>query len=286
MLRFLVKLCKGMLIGMSVVIPGVSGGSMAVSMGIYDQIIDFTTARRDSRKKGVGLLPFGIGIILGVLVFAFFIERMFARFPLQTAFLFVGMILGAMPMLLMRVRGQAFRVSHAILLLSTITIMVLMPIASKNAGLALTLLPDAKHALIALLLGFAAAATLIVPGVSGSMLLILLGYYEPVLQYVNAFSLSVLQLDFASMGNSVIILMPFAIGALLGVVVMSRLIKLLLRRYPCATYYAIMGLVLASPFAVLWQQSFRGIQVLDGIVCVALLAVGFFIAMLLGRGEQ
>lgn len=285
-MRLLIKILKGLLIGISVVIPGVSGGSMAVSMGIYDQLIDFFTASRGSRKRGFSLLPYGIGLLLGIAIFSYFIELMFAAFPLQTAFLFVGLILGAVPMLFKQVRGERFRWSHAVLLLSTAALMVLLPIASGNTETALKLLPEPLYALLALGLGVIAAATMVVPGVSGSMLLILLGYYEPVLHYVNSFTSALLRLQLDVMLQSLIILAPFALGALLGIIVMSRAIRGLLKRFPFATYYAIIGLVIASPFTVLYQQTFTGGSVPGYIACALLMAAGFFAAVLLGKGES
>ena len=283
-MRFIIKLFKGALIGISVVIPGVSGGSMAMSMGIYDSIIDFVTARKGTIRQGRFLLPYAMGVLAGVAVFSYFIEMMFAAFPLQTACAFVGMILGALPMLLRQVQGRRFGGTHALLLLGTAALMVLLPIASRHAGEVGALQSTALYALLSFGLGFIAAATMVVPGVSGSMLLILLGYYEPMLQYVNGFTAALLRLDGTVMLDRAVILAPFALGVVLGIICMARVIRALLRRFPYSTYYAIMGLVLASPFAVLYHQNLAGISAGGWILGVVVAAAGFLLATLLGRG--
>lgn len=285
-MRFFVKVLKGILIGISVVIPGVSGGSMAVAMGIYDQLIEFTTVSRAARARVRVLLPYLIGIFVGVAGFAYLIERLFEAYPLQTAFAFVGMILGALPMLVKKVRGERFRLSHAAILIGTIALMVMLPVASRQAGVTFALNQTWGHAALAMGLGFVAAATMVIPGVSGSMLLILLGYYEPMLQYVNAFTRALLRFDIASMFSGAAILMPFTVGVALGAVIMARGIKTMLRRFPCATYYGIIGLVASSPFAVLYQQSFAGVTFFVGAACAVLLAAGFLFSIFLGKGEQ
>lgn len=284
-MRFLVKVLKGVLIGISVVIPGVSGGSMAMSMGIYDQLIEVITIGKGTRGKLGSILPYGLGVLLGVALFAYFIEIMFSRFPLPTTCLFIGMILGALPMLLKQVRGERFTIRHGFVLLCTMAIMILLPIAGSQAGKQFTLSPSLPHALLATGLGLIGAATMIVPGVSGSMVLMLLGYYTPVLQQVNAFTTSLLRLNMPGMLESLAILGPFCLGVLAGMVLMARLVRALLRRFPCATYYGIIGLVLASPFAVLYQQQLSGVSTGSWLIGAGLAAAGFFVATLLGKGE-
>ncbi len=285
-MRFLLKLLKGALIGIAVVIPGVSGGSMAMSMGIYTQIIDFFSASKGAWKHGRVLLPYGIGVLIGVGLFSYFIELMFQMFPLQTACAFVGMIVGALPMLLRKVKGTPFRLTHLLLMLSTAAIIVTMTVVSQQSGSASTLYSTAPHAILALGLGFVSAATMTVPGLSGSMLLILLGYFEPMLQYVNGFTGALFRLDFPALLERSIILIPFILGVIIGIICMARLVRVLLKRYPLATYYGIIGLVLASPFTVFYQQRFMQADFTTLLLGILFIGAGFLLAMLLGGGKD
>lgn len=285
-MRFLLKLLKGALIGIAVVIPGVSGGSMAMSMGIYNQIIDFFSGGKGAKAHGRILLPYGIGVLIGVGIFSYLIELMFASFPLQTACAFVGMILGALPMLLKKVKGKPFRATHLLLMLGTAAIIITMTIKSQSMGTAFTLSPTLPYALLALGLGFVSAATMTVPGLSGSMLLILLGYFEPMLQYVNGFTGALFRLDFTALLERSIVLLPFSLGVVLGIICMARLVRVLLKRYPLSTYYGIIGLVLASPFTVFYQQQLST-ATLGGLLSGLLfIGAGFLLAMLLGGRDE
>lgn len=281
-MRFLLKLLKGALIGIAVVIPGVSGGSMAMSMGIYTQIIDFFSAGKGASKHGRVLLPYGIGVLIGVGVFSYFIDLMFQLFPLQTACAFVGMIVGALPMLLRKVKGTPFRFTHLLLMLGTAAVIVTLTVVSQQSGSASTLTPTVPHALLALGLGFVSAATMTVPGLSGSMLLILLGYFEPMLQYVNGFTGALFRLDFPALFERAVILIPFTLGVVVGIICMARLVRILLRRYPLSTYYGIIGLVLASPFTVFYQQRFMQANAGTLLSGILFIGAGFLLAMLLG----
>lgn len=276
-----------MLIGVALIVPGVSGGTIAISMGIYDQIIDVITLGKATLKKAWALLPYAVGGLIGVAVLSYFLEKLLKAYPLETTACFVGMILGALPMLIKKVREQPFRLSHAIVLFSISALMILLPILGKHAGSGGSVQLEAafKNAPLLLLIGVVAAATLIVPGVSGSMILMLLGYYEPLLSYVNTFVSALLHLDFAAMGSTLIILVPFGIGMLGGVIILARIVKALFRRFPYGSYYAIIGLVIASPFGVLYQQSYDSAGILTIFVCAALAAGGFLMATVLGKGD-
>ncbi len=284
-MRLFRKLIKGCLIGISVIVPGVSGGSMAMSMGIYDQLITFSMAKsKASLKQGKALIPYAIGIIIGVLAFSFVIELCLSYFPIPTIGAFVGMILGALPMLFQNVRGHKLMPRHVLLLLFTMGLLIVMPILSSVRGSGYPLSPTFPHALLCVLLGFMAASTMVVPGVSGSMMLLLVGCYDSVLGYLNAFTLSLLQFRWDSMFTALIIIFPFALGAIAGIVATSRLIKTLLSRYPLSTYYGIIGLVLASPFAVIYQHS-AALAATDILLLVLFAAGGFALAYWLSKGE-
>ncbi|MDR1619647.1 MAG: DUF368 domain-containing protein [Clostridiales bacterium] len=284
--RLVLKVIKGMLIGVSVVIPGVSGGSIAMSVGIYDQLIDFLTISKGTKKKALFLLPYMTGTAIGVLVFAYFIERMLTLYPLRTSFLFIGLILGALPMLIRNVKGQKFRPGHALTLAVALAVMVVLPIASSNADSIRLLRPTLLHALLAAGLGFIAAATMVVPGVSGSMMMVLLGYYEPILRYVNTFTRALLRFDWPALLNTLAILAPFALGVFAGMMIMARLIRALIKRYPYATYYGVIGLVAAAPFVVIYQQNFSGVTGWAWAMGLLIALAGFLTATFFGGKEE
>ena len=106
-MRFLVDVIKGMLVGVANVIPGVSGGTMMVSMGIYDKLIHAITHLFSEFKKSLKLLiPIFIGAAIGVVGLSFIITAMFEAIPIQTNLLFIGLIVGGLPIITNKVKGQ------------------------------------------------------------------------------------------------------------------------------------------------------------------------------------
>ena len=104
-MKFIKDILKGVVIGVANAIPGVSGGTMMVSMGVYDDIIYCITHLFKQLKKSIMiLLPYFIGMVVGIIGLAFSIKSLFANFPFQTSMVFIGLILGGVPMILERVR--------------------------------------------------------------------------------------------------------------------------------------------------------------------------------------
>ena len=104
---------KGAVIGVANIIPGVSGGTMAVSMGIYDKIIHAATHLLSEFKKSMKvLIPIVIGAALGIVALARIIEVMFEKIPFQTNLLFIGLIVGGLPAITRKVKGKSIRLGH------------------------------------------------------------------------------------------------------------------------------------------------------------------------------
>lgn len=285
-MRFLVKVLKGALIGVSIIVPGLSGGSIAMSMGIYDQLLDLVTISGDTRRKAKVLMPYGIGAVLGIAVFSFIMEWLFLRYPLQTVFLFSGLILGALPMIFKNIKGTKLKLSHITLVIGAALIVILMSIMSGDVSSAKQLTASLPHAALSFALGFAAAATMIMPGVSGSTLLILFRYFEAMLQTLNSFVLALLNFNIAVLLKSSVIIIPFTVGAILGVIFMARVLKTLFSRFPYSTNYAIIGLVASSPFALIYGHKFSDVGVVGYIILAALLAFGYYLGVSLGTTKE
>lgn len=285
-MKYIIAIIKGMLIGLAILIPGVSGGSMILTMGIYEQAISITSKDKSVRRKAiVFMIPYVIGIALGVLLLSGVMVWCFANYPFQTAMAFIGMILGSFPMLLRKVKGKKFSFIGALCFVLMVAVMILLP---HMTGSAQELTVDFGGAALGIALGFVAAGTMIVPGISGSMVMLVLGYYHSLIGHVDALKNSLFSLIGgkgvqSSFGSDVFILLFFGIGVLLGLLVVSRGIKWLLSHKPVPTYYAIMGLMLASPYPIILKSEFTAailtpVNVLTGLLTLVL---GFGLAMFL-----
>ena len=130
--------------------------------------------------------------------------------------------------------------------------------------------------------GVIAAATMVIPGVSGSMVLLLLGYYNPIVSAINDFLRALTSFDMNGIFTGIGILMPFGIGVIVGVLAIAKLIEFIFNKFPLYAYWAIIGLIEASPIAIIAMASIPALTVLNVSTGVVALCVGVFIAMKLG----
>lgn len=232
---------KGMLMGMADLVPGVSGGTMALITGIYERLIqaiasiNWTAVRQTFRgqfKKswqqidGWFLLTLFAGLLTAVFLFASLIKSLLDEQPLLTWSFFFGLIVASAILLLKQHRSK-----HPLHWLFLLLGMALGYLLSTQS---MALLP-AGH-LGVLLAGMIAVSAMILPGISGSLILILLGFYQTILTALE-------QRDWWTLAI-------FAAGCGIGLMVFSRLLRWLLARFHLATLYTLAGLMLGTLFRV------------------------------------
>ena len=275
---------KGMVIGIANVIPGVSGGTMMVAMGIYDKLIHCITHLFSELKKNILFLaPIAVGMALAIVGSSFTIEKMFEVFPFQTSLLFVGLVVGGLPAMWKNVKGKKIKVGHIITCVLFLALVVGMALLGEKEGNAVDLSFNIVNVVKLFLVGVIAAATMVIPGVSGSMVLLLIGYYNPILSAINGFIRAAVSFDIPAIFTGVGILAPFGIGMVVGIFAIAKLIEIIFAKFPLYAYWGIIGLIVASPFAILAMGSFSAITVISILTGAVALAVGFVIAMKLGE---
>lgn len=252
-MKLVKDILKGILIGVANAIPGVSGGTMMVSMGIYDDIIYCITHLFKQLKKSIMiLLPYIIGMAIGIVGLAFAIGYLLEHFEFQTKMAFIGLILGGVPLLFGKIKGKKKGFPHALVfLLCFIAIIVMVYFGDKGGSV--TLKVGIIPAVIIFFIGIIASATMVIPGVSGSMMLTILGYYIPIMNAVKDFIMALSSMDISKMLSLCGSLVPFGLGVVIGIFAIAKLIEVLLQRYEVMTYSAILGLVIASPVAILMR---------------------------------
>lgn len=278
------NILKGAVVGIANIIPGVSGGTMMVVMGIYDALIHALTHLFKEFKKSIATLaPIFIGVAIGIIGLSFLIEKMFDWIPTQTNLLFIGLILGGLPAMTKKVKGEKVKAGHIIAFLVFFAVVVggaaLGSAEGKSADLSIHFLSLLKLFGV----GIIASATMVIPGVSGSMMLMLMGYYEPIIESVNDFIRAVLAFDMEGIWAGFCVLCPFGIGVVLGIFIIAKLIEIVFEKFPLYAYWAIIGLIVASPFAIILLGSFGTITVITVLTSAVTFAAGFGIARLLGE---
>ena len=285
-MKFVLEMLRGMVIGLANIIPGVSGGTMMVSMGIYDTLIHCITHLFKEFKQSIKtLLPYAVGMVVAIGGLSFLLKWAFAAYPLPTNTLFIGLILGGLPAILRQVKGKKKGVLGAVLFIAFFALIILLQVFQQENTVTIQL--SFLEIIKLFLLGALASATMVIPGVSGSMILKLLGYYEPVVTVAIPGLLSGLAHgDWAAVGTNVGILLPFGLGILVGIFAIAKLIEFLLSRWEGQTYCAILGLVVASPVAILMATDMSNLSWITLVISLVTFAVGFYVAWRLGGQEK
>ena len=283
MLQWFLDILRGAVIGVSNIIPGVSGGTMAVSMGIYDRVIyAVNNLFKQFKKNFKDLLPIIIGVLVGLFAFAALIGTLLGtkseEIPitrLPTNFAFIGLILGGLPAIYKRVNMKSAGIPGILLFLVFLALVVVLPLL--NPPEARTVDHSIGTILLMIPLGAIASSTMVIPGVSGSMIMMLLGYYNSVINAMNDLR--------GGDWSSLAILLPYVIGLLIGIVFIARLMNFLLRKHAALTFCAIFGLVIGSPVALLMQnrECFALANAGNWIASIVCLVIGFAIAWFMAR---
>lgn len=278
------SILKGMVIGIANIIPGVSGGTMMVSMGIYDKLIHCITHLFSEFKKSfLFLLPIAIGMGVAIIGSSFGIEYLFENFPVQTTTLFIGLIIGGFPAIWKNVKGNSIKFGHIVAFLVFFAVVVLMAVMGEKEGRAADLTFNFVNAIKLFGVGVIAAATMVIPGVSGSMMLMLMGYYNPIISAINDFIRSLVAFDINGILQGIGVLTPFGIGVVVGIFAIAKLIEIIFSKFPLYAYWAIIGLIVASPIAIIAMGTFPAITLVHILTGIVTLVIGFVIAMKLGE---
>ncbi len=287
-MKNIILVIKGFIMGIANIIPGVSGGTLALTLGIYEDFIGAISHFFRNIKKHVKfLLPIFIGILLSVITMSNVISTCFDKYPIPTTLFFMGLVIGGIPMLLKRVKNtkEKKQVSSYVIALITFSIVMVMAFSEQIFGSGLGNVSFSNMAVldygILFLVGLIAAATMVIPGVSGSLVLMLLGYYLPIIGVLKELT------KLENLGPNLLVAFIFGLGVLAGIVVISKIIEYLLEKFEAKTFFGVIGFILASiiaiPVSVYHEVGTVVFNVPQGILGVLFLAIGIVIGYKLGE---
>ena len=248
-MKNIILVIKGFFMGIANVIPGVSGGTIAIILGIYERFIStISNLFKDIKENAKFLIPIFIGMGIAILTTSKVISYSYDEFPLPTLLFFVGLVVGGVPMLMKNIKDKKEwkNASNYIIFLITFLLVIFLAsykfIFSINDNVSFTSMGLGSYILL-FFIGIIAAATMVIPGVSGSLVLMILGYYYPVINTINA-------LFKENFLHNATILLVFGLGIIVGIVCISKLLELLFKKYKVKTYFGVLGFVIASIFAI------------------------------------
>ena len=272
-MKNIILMLKGMIIGVANIIPGVSGGTLMITLGVYEDIINAISHFFKNWKKNLKfIIPLAIGMGLSILLLSKIIKVCLEKYPFPTAFFFLGLVLGGIPLLWNRAKSSKKRISNWIVFFITFAIVLAFAFLKEgNFVVDLSNLTPVMY-IILFIVGMISAATMVIPGISGSLVLMLLGYYKPINDTISSLT------NFSLLGHNLLILVPFGLGIVVGIVLIAKLIEYLLKRYPIKTYYGVLGFVFASLVAIIKPVLITTPGIVEVIIAVVLVIIGSLIA--------
>lgn len=265
-MNFLKNFLKGVVMSISQIIPGVSGGTIAMILGIYDKLIhSINNISNDFKNQYKILLEVCIGAIVGILLFSNIVSSLLDKYPIQLGYLFIGIILGGAPLMFRKATVNGF--NKRSLLYVLLGIIIVLPMGGESTDNSTILTSLTLLNFIGLFAaGIIIAIALILPGISGSFMLLILGLYNTVINAVTELN--------------VLILFPILLGGIVGTIGTAKIIEKLLDKYPEPTYMIIFGFILGSVFKV-----FPGYGGLNSLIGIILGIIGFVLICYISRNE-
>lgn len=274
--NFLSRFIKGVIIALGFILPGVSGGVLAAILGIYERLLSFMAhVRQNFKRDFLYFLPVGIGGIVGIGLLSKPLEYLLQHFQVVVLWGFAGTILGTLPTLIKTSTSKTKRDKIDLLWFFTMFI---------GGGLFLFFMNQILGTIPANFLGFFIAGILIalgvlVPELSPSNLLIILGLYTPMLQGFKTFD--------------PLVFIPIALGGIVSILVFSKVMENLIKNYHSRVYHFILGIVLASTVLILIPNpsvpdsiSYQGITSLEMFLSVILFILGCLLALWMSKLED
>ena len=239
-------------------------------MGIYERIIkiinNFFSSFKENKKF---IIFFALGVVASAICCCLLLNITLNKFPVATLLFFVGLILGGVKMIVQKTEKKY---SVANILCTVIGTLILIGISLLGSKEGVSISTDLAGYLKLFGVGIIAAGTMIIPGVSGSAILVILGYYTPLLNIISE------TVHFNNLNPNIFIIIVFGIGMLIGIIAVSKLMEYLLEKHKIKTYFAIVGFVFASIVNIIILIFGYKIKVAEFIVGMVLLLIGYVLS--------
>lgn len=276
-MKYIKLAIQGFIVGIGKIIPGVSGAMFAMMFGIYEKALKIISNLRKELKGNFTFMTIlGLSVLLAIIFGSNIIKKCLDNYYIQTMFLFIGMMVAGIPSLFHNIKGKKISLKSKVITLSIAFILLIIGLFDFQGGQGD--IPKNLFSVIMLFIsGFLDALATIVPGICGTALLMILGYYDTVISALGNL------LDFNNIANNLFVLMPFLIGMVVGVVVVSKLINYLFTNYKIETYYAIFGFAIMSIVILFIKTITVPFEIAELFISIALFIIGFVVVYFLER---
>jgi len=284
-MNHLIKILKGSLVGMGSILPGVSGSMIATILKIYQELItalnDFTKAPIKSILK---VWPYIIGVLLGFGLGFVLIKIFLENYPLPITILFIGFILGSIKTIRKEIVLKKLKYHHILVFILSILLMITFLLISGYSKD----ITNWTYYLVVFLIGSITSIALITPGLSGATLLLAIGYYQILIDLVSDFLNALISFDLSLIATFLPTLLLLVLGVLFGLILMGKIMYKVLINYKNHFYIAVFGIIIVSPFNILFElnenyENVFNVNVLMWIISVVFLLIGIYLARLLNK---
>lgn len=291
MKKILKRFLAGIGIGVGAAIPGVSGGTIAIILNVYEEIINSVSNLFKRFKESIiVLIPILIGVIGALIPCILLFDKLFEGMLFIMICIFAGLMIGSLPKITSEVRGKPIKRNAIIAFVICLLIALAIGICSVFLGDKINLAEQFRNPswwfyLVMIPVGIIGSFALVIPGVSGSMLLLILGFYKPLIEIVS----ELFKGQSANPGSVIGIVCCFAVGVLVGFYFTSKVMRYLLGKYHLTTMWGIIGFIIGSIVVLFfnntiyeyYQKMAKGatlwmpwwVEVIIGIICL----IGFTI---------
>lgn len=268
---------KGFIIGLGKIIPGVSGAMLAITLGVYETGLKaISNIFKEFKKYFKFLALLGIGIILSIILGSKAVIYCLNNFYLPTMFLFIGLILGGIKPLFKEVQNKKVKPQYIIIFCVVVTLILVLSFMNVSQDKT-NFDKNIYYFIIFLIGGVLEAAASVIPGISATALLMILGYYNVIMTALSNI------LNLSQLSHNMFVLIPYGLGFAIGAIVIAKIMDYFFSKYKVATYYAIIAFAITSVFT-LFIQTFNNIySIITIIISIIMLALGFIISKKLDK---
>lgn len=283
------KIAKGSLIGVGLILPGISGAMIAASLYIYeDLIVALNKVTKEPMKAILSIWQYLIGVMIGVLVGMFLIQAFLDILLIPMTFLFIGFILGGVPKMIKDAHIKDAHFKHYVVFIVMILLMLSTLLLPERTGQT----QGAALYFILVVIGLLTSISMIIPGLSGATVLLALGYYHILIDVGTDFMRALLTLDFSQIWTQLPLALFIVIGIIIGLVGIGKIVYYLIKQKTRYFYVGVLGIVLVSPLNIVinLNQSvdtgLSGLRWFTWLLALVMAALGFYATHLLVKKTQ
>ena len=271
-MNFLTLLLKGFIIGIAKIIPGVSGALIAISFGIYEKAIKaISNFFKNPINNFLFLFPIGLGVLLSISLTSGLILYFINNYYFPTILLFIGLIMGGIPSLIDNINIKKVKFIHILILILSFSTVFLISLVNSQHFFVETS-NELINFLLFFIIGFIDALTMIIPGISGTAVMMILGCYNLLLNFLSSLT------SVAAIFTNIFKVIPYLLGIVLCVIILSKVMTYLFDKKKEYMYCGILGFTLSSVLSLFFETFKNNYSILETIVALVLLVVGYNIA--------